>query len=100
MKGWIGWVLLGLTLLVAVAGYRNAQPEPETEQLARGTVCGAVKTCVVMSDRPSVVRTDVIRRRYQWTTSDGPVIVTCRREFYLAGAWGCTAAPGTGNELK
>lgn len=100
MKGWIGWVLLGVTLLVAVAGWRNTQPEPETETLSRASVCGTSKACVIMSDRPSVVRTDVIRRRYQWTTSEGPVVVTCRREYAFAGAWGCTAAPGTGDELK
>lgn len=95
MKGWIGWVLLGLSLLVVAAGYRNAQPDPETETLSRTSVCGTDKTCVVMSDRAHVVRTDMIRRRYQWTTSNGPIVVTCRREFWFAGTWSCTAAPGS-----
>lgn len=101
MKGWIGWVLLGLTLLVALAGWRNAQVEPETETLARASVCGTDRACVVMSDRPSAVRTDVISRRYQWTTSEGPVVVTCRRAYALVGAWSCTGAmAAAGNELK
>jgi hypothetical protein len=94
MKGWIGWVLLGLTLVIAVIGWRNAQPEPETETLARKSVCADAKACVVMSDRPSAVKTDVARRRYQWVTSEGPVVVSCKREYYLVGAWGCTAQPG------
>lgn len=94
MKGWIGWSLLGLSLVVVAAGYRNSQPEPETETLARTVVCTAPHPCTVMSDRPGIVRTDFVQRRYQWVTSEGAMVVTCRREFYVGGAWQCTAAPG------
>jgi len=94
VKGWIGWVLLGITLVVAVIGWRNSQPEPETELLARKSVCTGDKPCVVMSDKPNVIKTDVAHRRYQWTTSEGPVVVTCKREYYLAGAWGCASEVG------
>lgn len=94
MKGWIGWVLLGLTLVVAFVGWKNAQPEPETELLARKSVCADAKACIVMSDKPGAIKTDMVRRRYQWTTSDGPVVVTCARAYWLVGAWACTAAAG------
>jgi hypothetical protein len=94
MKGWIGWVLLALSLLVVFAGYRNSQPGPETESPARASAC-ADKSCTLMSDRPSAVSTDFFRRRYQWTTSEGPVVTTCTRELVLAGTWSCKAAPGS-----
>lgn len=94
MKGWIGWVLLGLSLLLVAAGYRNMQPEAATEELSRTVACSGAKSCVLMSDRPGVVRTDFVRRRYQWLTSEGTIVVACRREFYVAGTWTCTAAPG------
>lgn len=94
MKGWIGWILLGLSLLVVFAGYRNSQPAPETEDLARATAC-ADKSCTLMSDRPSVVKTDFFRRRYQWTTSEGPMVASCSRELVFAGTWTCKAAPGS-----
>lgn len=94
MKGWIGWVLLGLSLLVVLAGYRNSQPQPETEALARSTACADNK-CTLMSDRATAVKTDFFRRRYQWTTSEGPVVTTCSRELIFAGTWTCAAAAGS-----
>ncbi|MFO0631269.1 MAG: hypothetical protein U0168_00300 [Nannocystaceae bacterium] len=93
MKGWIGWVLLGLSLVVAVAGWRNAQPEPETEAQSRQHAC-STPGCTVQGERPTVVRTDVARRQYQWNTSSGPVTVSCKRRLWIAGAWECTATAG------
>jgi len=94
MKGWIGWVLLGLSLLLVAAGYRNAQPEPATEDLARGLACAGSSGCVVMTDRPGIVRTDFVHRRYQWTTSEGKMVVSCRRAMYVTGEWVCETEPG------
>lgn len=94
MKGWIGWVLLGLSLALVAVGYRNVQPEAATEELARRHACAGVSGCVVMTDRPGIVRTDFVRRRYQWTTSEGKVVVSCRRAQYVAGEWVCETAPG------
>jgi hypothetical protein len=94
MKGWIGWLLLGLSLLLVGAGYRNMRAEPETEELSRAIVCSGDRSCVLMSDRPGIVRTDFVRRRYQWLTSEGTIVVACHREFYVAGTWTCQATPG------
>ena len=94
MKGWIGWILLVLSLLIALAGYRNSRNEPETEELARGLVCSGVKDCKKTSERPHTVRTDYVRRRYEWATSAGPIHVVCRRVLVFIGNWQCEAKPG------
>jgi hypothetical protein len=94
MKGWVGWLLLVLSVLVALAGYRNSRNEPETEELARGVVCSVAQDCVKMSEKPSAVRTDFVRRRYQWSTSLGAVHVVCRRRLLFIGNWSCEAKQG------
>lgn len=95
MKGWVGWALLAISLMVAIAGWRNAQPEPETETLSRQWVCeSATGPCAIQGTRPAAVATDFTSRRYQWATSGGPMTVTCRREYVFAGAWHCTPSPG------
>ena len=94
MKGWIGWILLVLSLLIALAGYRNSRNEPETEELARGVVCSVAQDCKKASERPHTVRTDYVRRRYEWATSVGPVHVVCKRHLWLIGNWTCEAKQG------
>lgn len=94
MKGWIGWILLALSLSIALAGYRNSRNEPETEELARGVVCSVAKDCVKASERPNTVRTDYVRRRYEWATSIGPVHVVCKRKLWLVGNWTCEPKTG------
>jgi hypothetical protein len=94
MKGWIGWILLVLSLLITLAGYRNSRAEPETEEQARGLVCSGVKDCVKSSELPHTVRTDYVRRRYEWATTVGPIHVVCRRVLYLIGNWSCEAKQG------
>lgn len=94
MKGWIGWVLLVLSLLVALAGFRNQRAELETEELSRTVVCQLGEPCTVDAKRPGKIRTDVLRRRYEWTTSLGLVTVTCRREYWLEGHWQCVPVRG------
>lgn len=94
MKGWIGWILLVLSIAIALAGYRNSRNEPDTEEMARGVVCSVGKDCVKKSERPVAVRTDFVRRRYEWATSNGPVHVVCRRALVFIGNWSCEAKQG------
>ncbi len=94
MKGWVGWILLALSLLVAVAGYRNQRAEPGTEEQSRFAACDLGEPCSPLAERPYKIRTDVLRRRYEWTTSVGPVTVTCRRRFVFVGEWACVTAKG------
>jgi hypothetical protein len=94
MKGWVGWTLLGLSLVVALAGYRNQRVELETEELSRTVVCQLGEPCTVNGERPHEIRTDVLRRRYEWGTSLGAVTVTCRRRFAFAGPWECVPVRG------
>jgi hypothetical protein len=94
VKGWIGWTLLALSLLVALAGYRNQRPELETEEQSRGVACDFQEPCTIDAKRPFKIRTDVLRRRYEWSTSIGPVTVTCRRRFVFAGNWQCVPERG------
>jgi hypothetical protein len=94
VKGWVGWILLVLSLLVAVAGFRNSRAEPETEEMARGVVCSVAEGCKRNSERPHTVRTDFVRRRYAWNTSVGPAYVVCTRKLILTGAWVCEAKQG------
>jgi hypothetical protein len=95
MKGWIGWILLALSLVIALLGYRNSRPEPETQELAAGVVCTVAKGCVKTSPAPHTVRTDYVRRRYEWNTSVGPVHVVCKRAAWFIGSWSCEAKQGS-----
>ena len=94
MKGWVGWILLALSLGVALQGYRNAQPDALTEDLSKSAACEGSPGCTRMADRPGVVSTDIVGRYYEWITSDGPMKVTCRRRLVFAGYWECHAEPG------
>lgn len=94
MKGWIGWILLVLSLLVALGGYRNSRADPDTEEMARDRVCSIAEGCKRDGDRPHTVRTDFVRRRYGWNTSAGPAYVVCTRKLVFAGNWVCEAKAG------
>lgn len=93
MKKWVGWVLLAFSVLLAWQGYRNSRAEPATEALALSSACPP-GVCVTMADKPTIVRTDVVRRQYQFVSSEGPVTVTCRRRLYFSGSWQCTSVLG------
>jgi hypothetical protein len=94
VKGWIGWILLALSLLVAVGGYRNQRPEQETEDMSKLAACDVGEPCTIDAKRPFKIRTDVMSRRYEWATSVGPVTVACKRRFLLAGNWQCVPTRG------
>lgn len=95
MKGWVGWILLAVSLVIAYQGYQNSQPEPSTEAAARAVVCEGEPDCEVENERPHITKTDVFQRRYEWKTSKGPVHVLCRRDLLFFGAWHCTPKPGS-----
>lgn len=94
MKRWVGWVLLAISLFIAFEGYENAQVEVATEELARSVACDLEGGCVLRTERPREVRTDILQRRYAWSTNKGAVHVVCRRELLFAGTWSCVPYPG------
>jgi hypothetical protein len=95
MKGWVGWILLGLSLVVAYQGFENSRQDPKVETLAGQVACDVDPGCVLASERPHTIRTDVVQHRYAWNSSIGPVHVVCRREFVFFGAWNCSPRLGS-----
>lgn len=90
------YAVLALCGVVVYLGYQNAQPEPYTEGLAVNVACDAEDgNCSVRDDRPREVRTSPVQRQYQFSTTQGPVIVTCRRDLIFVGPWNCTAESGS-----
>ncbi len=94
MKRIFGYVLLIVSGFIAYQSYLNAQPSPEVEAMAKGRACTGAEDCEVKGDRPNVIQTSVVARRYQFLTSGGPVVVSCDREFLWFGDWTCQGAPG------
>ena len=95
MKKWVGWVLLAIVLVLAFQGYVNAQTDPQTEQLSREAARAADSQAVIRGAHPVVVRTDIVRRRYEWQTTEGRIGVVCMRSAYFFGNWSCTGQKGS-----
>lgn len=92
----VAYAVLAACLVLVYQGYQNARPEPFTEGLALNVACDAEDgNCSVRDDRPREVRTSPVKRQYQFSTTQGPVIVTCRRELLFFGSWNCTVKPGS-----
>lgn len=92
VKGLFGYVVLGVCLLLAYQGYQNTSNPEATEPLAEQVACDVDSRCVLKSERPSEIRSDLLGRYYTWRTSVGTVEITCRRELWFFGAWSCTSA--------
>lgn len=97
------YAMLALGIFVAYQGYQNSRPLPDTLALSRSHACDLEADCIVVGHRrgrgeradvPTVVKTDFVRRRYEWETNNGPVIVTCKRGQVFLGAWKCTTERG------
>ncbi len=99
MKAWVGYGLLAISLVVAYQAFQNSRSTPETEAQAKGVACDIDPDCMVKQRYPSEVRTDIVRRRYQWRTTQGPVTVECNRTMYLLGRWECTPTRGAMSTL-
>lgn len=92
VKGLFGYVVLGVCLLLAYQGYQNTSDPEATEDLAKSVACDVDSRCLLSSERPREIRSDVLGRYYTWKTSVGRVEVTCRRELWFFGGWTCSAA--------
>ncbi len=92
VKGMFGYVVLGVCLLLAYQGYQNTANPESTEHLAESVACDVDSQCVLKEERPREIRSDIFGRYYTWKTSVGPVEITCRRELWFFGQWGCTSA--------
>ena len=92
-----GYLLLALCLFVAYQGYENSRSEAAlsmAEHDAQSVACEIDPSCVLTREQPRVIKADVFRRRYEFQTSTGPVVVTCDRRYIWLGEWSCSAAPG------
>lgn len=94
MRGWVGYILLGLSLFIAYQGYHTSQKAEGTQEMARSVACDVDSGCVLKDELPREIRTDVFQRRYEWRSSVGPVHVVCRREYVFLGAWSCEPKKG------
>ena len=88
------FALLGVALVVSVQGWRNAQLSSETAQLAKAHACDLDSSCIVLDEAPRVGKADVIRHIYEFETTQGMMLVTCKRELLFFGPWTCTVAEG------
>jgi hypothetical protein len=92
----ISYVLLAGCLFLAWVGFENAN-QAATEAmgagLAKAAACSIDAACVLRTG-PNVMRADVLRRRYQYETDQGPVTVTCDRQYIWLGEWSCRSARG------
>lgn len=95
MKGYVGWLLLALCLVVTYQGWQTRSKVGETQDRARAAVCSDGSTCLLARDEPTVVRADFLSRQYQFATNKGPSTVTCTRPYLLFGDFQCQAAPGS-----
>jgi hypothetical protein len=75
--------------------YENSQQRPETEQFAMRIACEVDSQCVLQADHAKFTRTGPIRRRYQFQSSVGQLVVTCRRQLLWLGPWQCTSEKGS-----
>ena len=94
MKRILGYLLLIVSGFIAIQSYQNAQPSPEVESMARNQACVGADGCEVKGERPNVIQTNIVARRYQWATSNGPVVVSCERQYLWFGDWSCSGSPG------
>jgi hypothetical protein len=95
MKKWVGWVLLGVSLVIAYQGYQNSVNDPNTQQLARSIACDGEAKCVLAEGAPSRVQTDIVSRRYEWNSSLGPITTECHRSAVFFGGWSCQSQRGS-----
>ena len=94
MKGWIGWILLALSLVVAYQGMQNSRQDPALEASARKVACDLDAACELRAERPGKIKTDVVQHRYEWSTTTGTVHVLCRRQLIFFGDWSCEPKDG------
>ena len=92
-----GYVLLALFLFLAYQSYENANRgalEEMADGLARATACDIDAACVLQSG-PHVMKSDILKRQYQFKTDQGNVVVTCDRRYIWIGTWACGSERGS-----
>lgn len=96
MKTYVGWVLLAICLVCTYQGFQTSRGVADTEGAARSVVCDSGgKDCLLAQEKPSVVKADFMSRQYQFDTSEGPVTVTCTRQYIFFGGFSCTSTAGS-----
>jgi hypothetical protein len=94
MKGSVGWILLGLSLVITYQGLQNSRQDPALEAAARQVACDLEDGCELHSARPAKIETEFFQHRYEWPSSLGPVHVLCRRQAIFFGTWSCEPKKG------
>lgn len=90
----VSYGLLAVCIFITYQSYMNSRQDSGTEQLALRIACDVDSSCIVTDDRAAQTRTDPFRRRYEFRTSIGSVLVTCKRGLIWLGEWKCTPERG------
>jgi hypothetical protein len=90
----VSYGLLAVCIFITYQSYVNSRQESGTEELAKRIACDVDSACILTHDRASQTRTDPFRRRYEFKTTIGSVLVTCKRGMIWLGAWKCTPERG------
>ncbi len=97
MQSVMAFLVVVLCLFVVVQGVENSSQsatEDMGQSLAKEHACDIDSACVLKGG-PSVTKSDAFRRRYQFTTDQGSVTVTCTREHIWVGPWSCRSERGS-----
>jgi hypothetical protein len=95
VRRFVSYAVLALSLFITWQSYENSRQRPETEAFAKQIACDVDSSCLLQTDHANVTRTDPIRRRYEYGTTVGPVLVTCKRSLLWLGDWSCAAERGS-----
>lgn len=85
------YAIAALSLVIAYQSWQNASYSDEILDLSHEA---AMTISTVDEHRPRMERYDPVRKRYEWHTDVGPVIVRCRRDLIFFGDWTCTPTQG------
>ncbi len=87
MRNAIGFALFAVSAVIFWQGYNNSRLTPETLELSRTAVCDLYGGCA--RGTPTKQVSDIVRRKYEWLTPQGPYIATCKRSAVFFGGWSC-----------
>ena len=103
LRTYLTYAFVALILFVTYQGYQNSRPGEDTLELSRSHACDLESGCIVVGvhrgrrvdrETPTAIKTDPLRRRYEWETNRGSVTVTCTRSNYFIGPWSCVTTRG------
>ncbi|MCA9693948.1 MAG: hypothetical protein KC636_30450 [Myxococcales bacterium] len=95
MKKAFWWIVLLACAFVSFMGWQNAQEDPTVQQMAATAACAGKEGCTVpMKDALNMYKYGIVGKTYGFNTSQGSVVVECKREYMFFGDWSCAALGG------